>query len=872
MAALVATIATGAMAGDCFVTVREEVMPVRDGRDRWIADWDASFVYTNGEGRVFFKENKFCLYHRGSYPGGERLRGAAEYVVRIEPQLEGEAELDIRRERKGWARSIKAKIGKETHFVADLPVDDEAYYLGSVKFWLKGVPPTRSVRFLGVDAVMKETPASALRVDVETGNPFRLVRDGTGEKAELVLRNPSDRKLDWNAHLKVEDFFGKCIEGDFPVSLEAGGVLRRPMKEALPKGIRYVTLIATSEGTVATNRTTWAYIDRHEVTPLQPEGEFRLGTHFHGTRYTPGDMKLGVDALVAIGAKMVRVDGPHQIGGIWMAEDRVDWTASDAVVDMFLGRGLAIDTIVWWPTPWAAEKDAGGQMIGSIRPGLLRQYGEMLARHYGKRIDYYEVGNEWDMTKPAWLPYEDAVRQVREFAEGVKSACPTAKVIPGGFACESSVRQPSHVIRPMFHEDLMRDIQDVVDAHPVHLHSNFKEFAEKLNFFLQWRKECNINLPWYANETAISTTAMRPNDRAAAVILWQKVLYAWSRGSLDYIWYNLRATGWNPADSEQGYGMFTADWRPRTAVAAFSAIAANFRHLRADGVLHNGRERQVMRFSGRRGGKDVCVIAGWDGFAEKPMSIRVRTDAKKAYQVDTMGNRCEVAIKGGVALWSIDAYPSALYLEDCRSAAPDAADLANEAKRPVQVIVPSEKANPILEFEKNRHLKTDILINSYDNVYEVFKAMPEHADRCWKWWGDLWVRVNFARTDSKVWMNINCWDDVHVPDFDHPLEGDAVVLRLGDWKVQLVGSSKRCEVKILEKPKGASDPKDGWAKLTFKPGYENNYFFEFDPAALGFRDEVPFNIRVYDNDGKGFDGWMEYAPLDGAECPVLLEL
>ena len=55
----------------------------------------------------------------------------------------------------------------------------------------------------------------ALRVDVETGNPFHAVRDGKGEKAELVLRNPSDRKLDWNVHLKVEDFFGNSHDEDF---------------------------------------------------------------------------------------------------------------------------------------------------------------------------------------------------------------------------------------------------------------------------------------------------------------------------------------------------------------------------------------------------------------------------------------------------------------------------------------------------------------------------------------------------------------------------------------------------------------------------------------------------------------------------------
>ena len=866
----------GAEAEDGLVRVRENVMPVRNQRDLWaVGGGNGSFAYTNGEGRVSFKGDWICLYHSWAHPGAERLKGAAEYVLRTEPAFDGDVTLTLRREEKDHGtnvfRKVTAKWSEETRFAANLDAH-EPYYLDRLDFRYKRTPEERSFRFLGLDAVTRESPAEALRVDVETGNPFHAVRDGKGEKAELVLRNPSDRKLDWNVHLKVEDFFGNSHDEDFPVALAAGDELRRPMKESLPKGIRYVTVVAAGGGQTATNKTTWAYLDTHEVTPLQPEDEFRMGVNFHGLRYSRVDCDLGMDALVAIGAKMVRNEATV-FCGIWQAEDKIDWTASDDYLDRLERHGLALNSIVWWPAGWAMRKGADGKPVqGTVRPGILRTFGEMLGRRYGKRIAWYEVGNEWDMTRPAWLPYEDAVRQVREFAEGVKSVCPTAKVIPCGFACDSSVRHPSRVIRPMFQEDLVRDVQDVVDAHAVHIHSNFKEFTDKLDFFLQWRKERGISLPWYANETAISTTAMRPNDRAAAVILWQKVLYAWSRGSVDYIWYNLRATGYNPSDSEQGYGIFTPDYHPRTAAAAFSAVAANFRHLKADGVLRNGRERQVMRFAGRRGGKDVRIIAGWDGFAGKPMSIRVRTDARKAYLVDTMGNRREVAIKGGVACWSVGADPSALYLEDCRSAEPDATDLANEAKRPVQVIVPAEKANPILEFEKNRNLKTDILINSYDNVYEVFKAMPEHADRCWKWWGDLWVRVNFARTDGKVWMNINCWDDVHVPDFDHPLEGDAVVLRLGDWKVQLVGSSKRCEVKILEKPKGASDPKDGWAKLTFKPGYEKNYFFEFDPAALGFADEVPFNIRVYDNDGKGFDGWMEYAPLDEAECPVLLKL
>ena len=837
------------------VTVREEVMPVRDGRDAWVADWDATFAYTNGEGRVNFKGNKFCLYHKWDYPGGERLRGAAEYVVKLDAPLEGEAELDIRRERKGCSKTIKAKVGRETHFAADLAVDDDAYYLGAIKFWLKGGVKEKSVRFLGVDSVTRETPASALRVDVETGNPFHFVRTGMKEKAELVLRNPSDRKLDWQVHLKVEDFFGNCREGEFSVSLEAGGVTRRPMKEVLPKGIRHVTAIVSSEGTVATNRTTWAFVDLHEVTPLQPKGEFRIGSHFHDLRYSPGDRKIGVDALVAIGAKMVRVDDALHIGAIWKAEDRIDWAKSDADVDDLLKHGLAIDAIVWWPTPWAAERDAGGNLTGVIRPGLLRRYGEMLGRHYGERIAYYEVGNEWDMTKPAWLPYKEAVRQVREFAEGIKAVCPKAKVIPSGFALDCSVRCPTDVIRPMFHEDLMRAVQDVVDAHPCHMHFPAKEYTLHVRNLLEWRENMGITIPWYANETALSMTSLRPDDRQMAVTMWQKVLFAWSRGSIDYVWYNVRATGWKPTDSEQGYGMFSADWHPRTAAAAFSALAATFRHQQGDGIVFDGKSRQVLRFKNAQGGK-VRVIAGWDDFADRSMPVRVRSDAVKAWQVDIMGNRTAAPTKDGCAVWRISKNPSALLLEDASFAAPLPEDAKNVAKRPLKVIKPGRTLGG-----KER---ADITLKEYEQVYEVYKAMPEHADKTWKWWGDLWVWVNSAYADGRLQIKVTCWDNVHHPVPDDPLKGDCAVIQLGEWKLALLATENPV-VEVLDKPvRIKSLPREAW-NLSRQLGGETVYVLSIDPKALGLKREMPFNVRVYDNDGECFKSWIEYSSLD--DCP-----
>ena len=707
----------------------------------------------------------------------------------------------------------------------------------------------------------------SLELDVETGNPCRLVREGKGERPVAVFRNTTDRELEWDVSLVVEDFFGNTCKERFPVKLAPGGEMRRPVEDTLPKGHRYVTAVATGGGEVVTNRTSYARIYLHEVTPQQPEGEFRLGVHYHAGRYKPEVRKIGMDAAVAIGAKLMRSDVLH-FCCVWKDEDKINWKSDETLVDDFLAHGLAVDAIMWWPSAeWALVKDADGKLERSGRrvykPGLLRRYGEMLGEHFGTKVAYYEVGNEWDMTKPEWLPYEDAVRQVREVAEGLKSTCPAAKVIPGGFASESSVRQPSSVIRPMFQEDLMRDVQDVVAAHPVHLHSPFREFALKVRWFQQWRKERGINLPWYANETAITTAAMRPTDRAAAVVMWQKVLFAWSHGAIDYVWYNLVATGNDPGNQEHGYGLFTADFHPRCAASSFAALATTFRHMAADGVALDGIDRQVMRFVGVGARCGERAVAGWDVFAAEPMKVRVYTDAKRAWQVDTMGNGAEVPVRNGVAVWMISKNPSALLLEGASRMDLDDADVNCAAKRPVKVIVPS-KTLP----KDNRG---DLVMKDYDQVYEVFKAMPEHVDRTWRWWGDLWAWVDVAFADGKLSIRVACWDDIHRAVAGDPLKGDCVVLRLGDWRLLLTGTKEKTEVRVLAKPDGAQEPPPGALKLSYVEGYHHKYVLTFDPKVLGFEDEIPLNVRVYDNDGKGFDGWIEYSPLDG-DCLAVIRL
>ena len=842
---------------DTKVNVRETVMLARGHQDNWRCDERCTLSVVGSNICVMALKPSFTLRYAGIMPGPPLFAGADEYILRTSGSVNGDVILALRQvkcKKKDQVVRMTAPWTDRTVFKARHSPED-TYVLESIVFSCSDTNARPSFVLGGLDSVALRPAVAALKTDIETGNPFHLVRQSIGEKSSLVFRNASDCQLECQAKVLIEDYFGDKDTRMHDLRLKPGEISRCKVNERLPKGIRYVTIIVESGGDTATNHLTYASIDLHEVTPQQPKGEFRFGVNFHGSRYAPVWRQIGMDAAVAIGAKIVRDDLLH-FSSNWLGENKFNWK-DDEEIDGLLSRGLAIDAIVWWPADWALIRDADGGLEKSgrraFRPGMLRRYGEMLGERYGDRIAYYEVGNEWDMSSPKWLPYDDAVRQVREFAEGMHSKCPSARVIPGGFAAESSVRHPSMTIRPMFQENLMRDLQKDVDAHPVHLHSPYKEYASKVRFFLQWRKEQGITIPWYANETSISTTTMRPDDRAAAAIAWQKTLFGWSRGSLDHIWYNLRATSYNPDDHGCGYGMFTAEFYPRATAAAYAALASTFRHMAADGVLHDGKERQVLRFAGRRDGHDVRVVTGWDMFAERPLEVRIRTDAARAEQVDTMGNRTAIAIRNGVVVWHISSHPSALYLEDSTKAEPFKVDLDNEARRPLKIIQPKAVLG-----DKD---SADLVLKEYEQVYEAYKAMPEHVGRTWRWWGDLWVWVNTAWRDGKLHINLRCWDDVFHPRPDDPLNGDCAMVRLGGWKLLLVGGDKP-RVDVLEAPTGKTTDVKDQMSATCKPGYHTEYLLTVSPNALGLGNEIPFNVRVYDDDGLGFDKWIEYTPFD----------
>ena len=103
------------------------------------------------------------------------------------------------------------------------------------------------------------------------------------------------------------------------------------------------------------------------------------------------------------------------------------------------------------------------------------------------------------------------------------------------------------------------------------------------NRFLPLRRAVGTTVPWYANETAV--TVLNNDRRLQAVTLFQKLLFAWSRGSIGYNWYDLRNDGFNPGDGEHNYGMLTHDFRPKFVYGVYNTLAANFGKARFEADL-----------------------------------------------------------------------------------------------------------------------------------------------------------------------------------------------------------------------------------------------------------------------------------------------
>lgn len=504
-------------------------------------------------------------------------------------------------------------------------------------------------------------PTADLVVDVETGDQLHLIRGGCGEAA-LTLKNTSAQTHHWTGRAVCRDHFDNSFAVPVDVTVGTGATGRVSLGDrAWRKGIWYVFAELKDEaGRTCEFDTRFAAVDRHDVTPVLQKPHFRMGINYHAQHYWKDEnFAKTLDALVASGAKLVRSGGFKFVDVAPKGPD--DWTMTDAIYKALRERGFAINANVYPAPAWSRKpmpdkmKKLPHRYNWPTQDGLFRSFCERIASRYRGGIDYFEMGNEWDLTSREILPETEALRLVREGHDGIKAGDPAATVITCGWA-GATTADFEKAPNPGLIEAFAEKAQDAFDVWALHIHGLYDtyETGVKERFF-PLRARTMPKKPWYSNETAITTAG--GNEPLAARTVWMKILSAWAWGSTDYIWYNLREIG--PNDSERGFGLVTADYHPRATFAAFAALTALLEGGRFDSVLSERGTRHLYRFQAPDGRS--LVVAGWDADCEE--TLAVMSDAQRAYAVDLMGNRTELKGNDGVFAWTVGENPSAVLFE-----------------------------------------------------------------------------------------------------------------------------------------------------------------------------------------------------------------
>lgn len=611
-----------------------------------------------------------------TYPGARPFRRAESLTLRVTPAFCGTAvmtvsENNMRSAAEGMKKTLTCTTNVPTEtlvFKTDLPMSRAYHYLGT-QFRPASGASCGAYRVVSAEGCFRSTAAEAFRLSVETGNPLHIARtEKPAERPVIWVRNPAGQRLRWKTTLCLSDAFGRKLEIPFDRTVGPGEAVRVDVPWPLPaKGIWFVTAqVEGEDGSRARHRTGFAWIDLHERTPQTEMPKFRCGIHYHGIRYLPDLVDPTIEAMVSAGAKFTRTDYGFMFGDVYRREGVADWSLADDLLKRMRAAGLSLEIIVGGTPAWAVDPVVAATAKGlrrqgccPSRPGLFRAFCREIAARYGRQIDYYEIGNEWDITSPKVLPPDEALRMQREAYEGIHAGCPEAIVIPNGWGYVTSkglspeTHNPGLIERFAAHPELY-------DAWSIHSHGPFRTYVERLQGeFLPLRDTTALKArPWISGETALSNFGT--SEIVVARAVWEKILYAWAWGARDYIWYNLRATGWLPG-REPDYGLITADFHPRAGYAAFAALTTVFQGLDFDRRLVSEPPLHVLAFKGEKPGFRGRVVAFWQTAGTR--RVRLVTDAASAVLCDHMGNRAPFPLKDGMVTLETGVDPKALLLE-----------------------------------------------------------------------------------------------------------------------------------------------------------------------------------------------------------------
>jgi hypothetical protein len=495
----------------------------------------------------------------------------------------------------------------------------------------------------GMTLSLSQPASTALAMELETGTTMRVVlperkAQGVGAtltntltapfsgQVKLSLWNHRNELLPWKLTRELKLAAGESFKCNVPVHDMYG--------------VYYVRAQVESLGHETDLERPFAYFvpTRTDRTAKRPVG-FNFGSVAHMNPYfgSEWDIQRMAEAMALIGMNVLRTD--IVVNG----ED--DWKNWDFLIKTFQDYGINFDMILNCGPVY--YKDDVAQFDRALA------HHEKLFKRYKGIVHYWEMLNEpdldWGRKRPLWAKeYIEWAKLTRKQLDEID---PQAVFMSAGY-CNFG-----HKVMGEFHQETMAGCNDVFDLHCFHGHGHFGSFVNIIdNRLLPMRKALGITIPWYANETAL-TSAFGTSEATQAEAVYKKLLYSWARGAKGYIWYNMRGKGENMTYGEHGYGMLTFDFYPKPIYAAYNGLIGLYRGREFVNQIELGSKKWGFAFKGT----DGLAVGLWTELpGETPVVFE--TDAKKAFQIDLFGNKQELTVRDGHVNVSLATEPATLLL------------------------------------------------------------------------------------------------------------------------------------------------------------------------------------------------------------------
>lgn len=502
-----------------------------------------------------------------------------------------------------------------------------------------------------------EVPHVALALETGKGSAINVWQQGS--TGAIQLRNPDQQNvISGEIHYSLTDESGRKLHEEAKsILLSPGTAENIPLPE--PPRFGLYTLTGTLPGKNArpvSFARRFAYLP-----PNSPKSHGRMQYGIALMSYPPARLEQGALGASLCGADFIRSTI------LWMNIEKTrgqwNWSYPDCYMTILKKYHLRWAPILWCPPRWATASDWTPtyqpvmKQFGFPRPdyALWTTYVRNCMSRYGRDLRVVEIWNEPDIPGFANFTPEEYAELLKRAYAAIKQEHPQIQVSTCGYTCLPG--QHPRMVFPDFMPRSLEAARGNYDIHSIHLHSLFPEYANNIREFLALRKQWNINVPWAANETAVSASVCTRTIQAE--ILFEKMIFSQAKGAVAYVWHNMIDLGRDPQNKEHNFGLLDNALQPKPAYLAYCTTTRLFRGAELERDL-SFEDCFVYLFRQ----KDCVLVPAWT--LPPPAQERLLLFSNitgKAFQIDLSGNRTPLKVMDRKLIFPVTSTPSILLLE-----------------------------------------------------------------------------------------------------------------------------------------------------------------------------------------------------------------